>query len=47
MKPIAYKRLDSHIKEEIKKWFDEYYTILKKFKIKHAKNIMNFNESRA
>jgi hypothetical protein len=47
IKLIIYERLDSHFKEDVKKWFDEYYKVLKKYKIKLVKNVINFDETRA
>jgi hypothetical protein len=44
-KSIVYERLDSHIEEDVKKWFDEYYKVLKRFKIKYVKNVVNFDET--
>jgi hypothetical protein len=45
IKSIIYERLDSYIEEDVKKWFDEYHKVLKRFKIKYAKNIVNFDET--
>jgi hypothetical protein len=44
MKLIIYERLDSYIEEDVKKWFDDLYKAIKRFKIKHAKNIINFDK---
>ncbi|PMD17929.1 hypothetical protein NA56DRAFT_578193, partial [Hyaloscypha hepaticicola] len=30
---------------DVKKWFDEYHKVLRIFKIKHAKNVVNFDET--
>jgi hypothetical protein len=47
IKPITYKRLNSYIEEVVKKWFDKYYKVLKKYKIRLAKNVINFNKTGA
>jgi hypothetical protein len=47
MKLIAYARLDSHTKQEVKDWFKDYHATLAKYKITKGKNVINMDESGA
>jgi hypothetical protein len=46
-KPIAYERVDSYTKEDVKEWFQRYQATLAKYKIHKGKRILNIDETGA
>jgi hypothetical protein len=44
MKPITYTRLESHIEEDIRIWFQKYHDILEELHITKGKNVLNMDE---